>query len=297
MEEAEGIEFEEVDDWFVVLEADVVGELLESFFEELVLFLLEDIGHIQLLQFFIGKVDKKLLEGVDLKHFKAEDVQQPDALAETLVTFIQVHFLQLNLLVQLAHQIQEGLFVEVLGEGVLESHCFLVFEGRVDHVAPDLPRLELETLKKTRLFQAEQRGHVAEVLFVGYYGHLLVVFGEFFAEGQIAKVENRGNNAEDAVGFIGVEVALEFLLHFKVLLLIADAPDIEHARLIDVFILVNRLGEQELLLLLCACPLQEIIENVVVPFAFPHRYDAALFQQVTDNECALDVGLAFTVQQ
>ncbi len=49
MEDAERVVFEEIDDGFVVLEADVMGELPESFAHEFVLFFLEDVGDVELL--------------------------------------------------------------------------------------------------------------------------------------------------------------------------------------------------------------------------------------------------------
>lgn len=60
------IEFEEIDDRLVVLKADVMRELLEPFSEKFVLFFLEDIGDVELLKFFVGKVDEELLQRVDL---------------------------------------------------------------------------------------------------------------------------------------------------------------------------------------------------------------------------------------
>lgn len=60
------IEFEEIDDRLVVLKADVMRKLLEPFSEKFVLFFLEDIGDVELLKFFVGKVDEELLQRVDL---------------------------------------------------------------------------------------------------------------------------------------------------------------------------------------------------------------------------------------
>ena len=60
MKQAEGVELEEVDDWFVVLKPNVVRKLFESFPEELVLFLLEYIAYVELLQFLVCEVDEEL---------------------------------------------------------------------------------------------------------------------------------------------------------------------------------------------------------------------------------------------
>ena len=105
------IEFKEINDRLVVLKADVMRELLESLSEKLVLFFFEDIGDVELLKFFVGKVDEELLQRVDFEDFKAEDVQQSDALPEALAVFFQIYFLYLYLLVQFCHQIQESLLV------------------------------------------------------------------------------------------------------------------------------------------------------------------------------------------
>jgi hypothetical protein len=37
-----------------------MGELFESLPQKLILFLFEDIGHVKLLKFFVGEVDKEL---------------------------------------------------------------------------------------------------------------------------------------------------------------------------------------------------------------------------------------------
>ncbi len=49
MKDTERIVFEEINDGFVVLEADVVGEFSESFSHEFVLFFFKDVGNIKLL--------------------------------------------------------------------------------------------------------------------------------------------------------------------------------------------------------------------------------------------------------
>jgi hypothetical protein len=46
VEEPKGIEFEQVDNWFVILEIDVVGELFESLFQKLILFFFEDVADV-----------------------------------------------------------------------------------------------------------------------------------------------------------------------------------------------------------------------------------------------------------
>lgn len=101
-------------------------ELLQPFLQELVLLLLEDVGDVELLKLFVGKVDEKLLERINLQYLEAENVKQAYALPKALAAFLQVHLLQLDLLVELAHQVQKCLLVQVLREGVLQSHCFLV---------------------------------------------------------------------------------------------------------------------------------------------------------------------------
>ena len=75
VKKTKGVEFEKVNDGFIVLEADIMGEFFESFLQKLVLFLFEDVGHIQLLQFLIGKIDEELFQRVDLQDFKSKNIK------------------------------------------------------------------------------------------------------------------------------------------------------------------------------------------------------------------------------
>lgn len=117
MKDSKRVELEEVNNGFVVLEADIMGELLEALPQELVLLLFEDIGDVELLQFLIGEVNEELLEGIDHEDFEAEDVQQPDTppvLARLLS--LEVNLLDFDLLIQFGHQVVEDLLVDVLGK-------------------------------------------------------------------------------------------------------------------------------------------------------------------------------------
>lgn len=87
------------------------------------------------------------------------------------------------------------------------------------------------------------------------------------------------------------------MLNFCVLRFITDSADIEYARLIYVFILVDWLRQQEGLLFLSTRSLQKIVKNMVVPLALPNRNDSAFLQQVTHNKGTFYVRLTFTIQQ
>jgi hypothetical protein len=62
VKETKRIEFKKINDWFVILETNIMREFLKSFAQELVLLLFEDIRDIELLQLLIGKIDEKLLK-------------------------------------------------------------------------------------------------------------------------------------------------------------------------------------------------------------------------------------------
>lgn len=72
VEYAQWVKLKQIDDRLVVLKANVVGKLFKPFLEKLILFFLEDVGHIELLQFLVSEVDEKLLQRVDQKNLKPE---------------------------------------------------------------------------------------------------------------------------------------------------------------------------------------------------------------------------------
>jgi hypothetical protein len=107
VKETKRIEFKKINDWFVILETNIMREFLKSFAQELVLLLFEDIRDIELLQLLIGKIDEKLLKWVNAQHFKAEYVKQSNTLSEWFIGLIQVDLLQFNLLIQFDHNEEE----------------------------------------------------------------------------------------------------------------------------------------------------------------------------------------------
>ena len=113
LKKTEGVEFEKVNDGFVVLEADIMGEFFESFLKKLVLFLFEDVGHIQLLQFLIGKIDEELFQRVDLQHFKSKNIKQADTFSESFIGFFKIYFIDLYFIVEFLYEVEKGLFVQI----------------------------------------------------------------------------------------------------------------------------------------------------------------------------------------
>lgn len=159
-----------------------MGELLEPLFQKLVLLFLEDVRNVKLLKLFVGKIDEKLFKRINFKHFKAENVKQTYALPKALAAFLQVHLLQLDFFVEFAHQIQKCLLVHILGEGVLQGHCFLVLERGIYYIASDFSSLELKALKESIKLQPQECGNICQVLFVDDYCHFLVVFRQLLAK-------------------------------------------------------------------------------------------------------------------
>lgn len=122
MEESEGVQFEEVNNWLIILKSNIMRELLQSLPQELILLFFEDVGDVELLQFLIREVYEELLQRVNPQDLKTKDVQQTDALPKGFVSLIQIHLLQLDFLVQLTNDEEKCLFVEILSEGVLKSN-------------------------------------------------------------------------------------------------------------------------------------------------------------------------------
>jgi hypothetical protein len=125
MKQTQRIFLEKIDHRLIVLKSNVVGELFQSLPQKLVLLFFENVRNIQLLQFLIGEVYKELFERVYLEDLKTKDVQQTNALPECFI-FVEIHFLDLDLFVELCDEEEESLFEEIFGERVLKSHCLLI---------------------------------------------------------------------------------------------------------------------------------------------------------------------------
>lgn len=150
MEDTERIIFEEVNDGFVVLEADIMGELSETLSHELVLLFFEDVGDVKLLQFFVGEVDEELLKRVDIEDLKPENIQKSDTFSIIVGVFLvfEVDLLDFYFFVHFLDEVGEGFFVDVFGEGVSEGDGFLVLERGVDHIESHLSGFEVERVLK-----------------------------------------------------------------------------------------------------------------------------------------------------
>ncbi len=76
MEESEGVQFEEVNNWLIILKSNIMRELLQSLPQELILLFFEDVGDVELLQFLIREVYEELLQRVNPQDLKTKDVKQ-----------------------------------------------------------------------------------------------------------------------------------------------------------------------------------------------------------------------------
>lgn len=54
--------FKEINNWFIILKADIMRKFSQSLSHKLVLLLFENIRNIKLLQFLVGKINEKLLQ-------------------------------------------------------------------------------------------------------------------------------------------------------------------------------------------------------------------------------------------
>lgn len=101
MEESKRRLLEKIDDWFVVLEIDVVGKFFQSLFQELVLLLFEYVANVQLLKLFVGEVYEELLERVVVEYLESENIQQSDTFSEGGTALIlQIYLLHFYFLIE-----------------------------------------------------------------------------------------------------------------------------------------------------------------------------------------------------
>ena len=153
MKKSEGVEFKKVNDGFVVLEADIMGEFFEAFLQKLVLFLFEDVGHVQLLQFLIGKIDEELFQRVDLQHFESKNVKQANTFPESFIGLFKIDFIDLYFIVEFLHEVEKGLFVQIFRERILKGYGFLVLQRRVDDIHTNFSGSFLKTVLKCSIVQ------------------------------------------------------------------------------------------------------------------------------------------------
>ena len=151
VKKTEGVEFEKVNDWFVVLEADIMWEFFEAFLQKLVLFLFEYVGHIQLLQFLIGKIDEELFQRVDFQHFKSKNIKQANAFPESFIGFFKIDFIDLYFIVEFLNKVEKCLFVEIFRERILQCYGFLVLQRRVDDIHTNFSGSFLKAVLKCRI--------------------------------------------------------------------------------------------------------------------------------------------------
>jgi hypothetical protein len=227
MKQTQRIFLEKIDHRLIVLKSNVVGELFQSLPQKLVLLFFENVRNIQLLQFLIGEVYKELFERVYLEDLKTKYVQQTNALPECFI-FVEIHFLDLDLFVELCDEEEESLFEEIFGERVLKSHCLLILQGRIDDVDPYFSGFVLETLRQPLELDPKQSSHVRQILLIDDNCHLLVALGKFFPEGQIPQVQHCRNNRKHTICFFRSEVVLKLLMDHGILILISDSFDLKN---------------------------------------------------------------------
>ena len=83
----------------------------------------------ELLEFFVGEVDAKLLERVCFEDFKAKNVQNSDGFALNITT-------RSNRLVDPGHQPVKHMLVDKFGQRVTGCHCFLWAEANLKRLLP-----------------------------------------------------------------------------------------------------------------------------------------------------------------
>ena len=103
---------EEIDDGLVVTEVRRTAEMQQPFGGKHLLFFLEDVADVELVQLLVSVVDHKLLKGVDLEDLEAVDVQQPDG--EGFAAFLA----RCDRLVHAEHQPIEELFIKLFGQRI-----------------------------------------------------------------------------------------------------------------------------------------------------------------------------------
>lgn len=54
--------FKEINNWFIILKADIMRKFSQSLSHKLVLLFFENIRNIKLLKFLVGKINEKLLQ-------------------------------------------------------------------------------------------------------------------------------------------------------------------------------------------------------------------------------------------
>ena len=175
MKKTEGVEFEKVNNGFIVLEADIMGEFFETFLQKLVLFLFEDVGHIQLLQFLIGKIDEELFQRVDLQDFKSKNIKQADTFSESFIGFFKIDFIYLYFIVEFLHEVEKGLFVQIFRERILQGYGLLVLQRRVYDIHTYFPGSFLKTVFKCSIVQTQQFGNILQILLISDFSHIIIV--------------------------------------------------------------------------------------------------------------------------
>ena len=69
----------------VVFELELAEIVLETFFDELLFFAFENVGNVELLEPFVGKVDTELLKTVLFEDFEPEDIEKTNVVVALVV--------------------------------------------------------------------------------------------------------------------------------------------------------------------------------------------------------------------
>lgn len=81
MKNSKWIVLKKINDWFVILESNIVRKLSQTFSHKFIVFLLENVRYVELLEFFVGEIDEELFEWIDCEYLKSENIQQTDTLS------------------------------------------------------------------------------------------------------------------------------------------------------------------------------------------------------------------------
>ena len=97
-------------------------------------------------------------------------------------------------------------------------------------------------------------------------------------KGEVAQIQNWCNNGENTGSFSLAEVAFELIVNFSIFLLIDYSRQVHNSRLIDIFVLLYRFGQEKLFLLIGGCAFEEIVEYVVISLSLSDWHYSAFLQ-------------------
>ena len=88
MENTQWVKLEKINYGLVVLKPYIMCELFQPFSQKLILLLFKYVWYIELLKFFVGKIDKKLLQWIYFQNLETKDIEQPNAFPKWFVSLL-----------------------------------------------------------------------------------------------------------------------------------------------------------------------------------------------------------------